>query len=40
MRLSLPNESKEVNWLLMVFDPEVTNVNDEEEESAEMCYEE
>jgi hypothetical protein len=30
MRLSLPNESKEVTWLLMVFDPKVTNVNDDE----------
>jgi hypothetical protein len=37
MRLSLPNESKELNWLLMVFDPEVTNVNDDE--SAELFHE-
>ena len=30
MRLSLPDEPKETNWLLMVFDPEVSNVNEEE----------
>ena len=29
MRLSLPEESKELNWLLMVFDPEVSNVSAE-----------
>mmetsp|Transcript_142662 Transcript_142662/g.201806 ORF Transcript_142662/g.201806 Transcript_142662/m.201806 type:complete len:97 (-) Transcript_142662:25-315(-) len=30
MRLSLPDEPKETNWLLMVFDPEVKNINEEE----------
>jgi hypothetical protein len=33
MRLTLPaDEPKETNWLLMVFDPEVSNMNEEAEE--------